>query len=183
MIKLCKCKKLSKISINLQKKTINLRNILIILLRCRSRLTHCKEKLVHNNEVFKRIKLGRHKLHVKPSDEGNRIVSTKILQTKIISCFHKNLQHSGSNRMYAAIRQHFCQKGMKDHIHTFVKKGHHCQNFKKIGVKKYGKLPIKDNISPAPFDTVSVNCIGPWNIKVQQEHGSRHLPCSTWVPP
>ena len=60
---------------------------------------------------------------------------------------------------------------MKDHIHKFVQKCPYCQAYKKTGVKKYGKLPIKDNISLAPFDTVSVDLIGPWNIKIQQEKG------------
>ena len=41
MIKLCKYKKISKISINLQKKPINLRNILIILLRCTAPRSRC----------------------------------------------------------------------------------------------------------------------------------------------
>ena len=52
--------------------------------------------------------------------------------------------------------------GMEKHIEQFVKKCKICQKNKKQK-KKYGKLPAK-SINLIPWDTVCVDCVGPYSV-------------------
>ena len=86
----------------------------------RIRLAQQEDKLIWKNPDYLKVNFGSNELYVKPGDGGNRVVVPKELTKEIIEWYHTNLQHPGSTRMYATIKQHFYWKGMKDHIHKYV---------------------------------------------------------------
>ena len=51
-------------------------------------------------------------------------------------------------------------------ISDFVKTCVKCQKFKITAEKKYGELPLKDNICVAPSYHIYLDCVRPWKIIV-----------------
>ena len=58
---------------------------------------------------------------------------------------------------------------MKAKIYKYILNCPTCQQYKKTATKKYGKLPLKDNVSPDPFIDVHIDLVGPWTIKIKQD--------------
>ena len=92
----------------------------------------------------------------------------QVLQTDLMDWFHECLSHPGQRRMYETMALYYTWKGMKNDVRKFVDSCEKCQKFKKTAVKKYAKLPMRNDISPDPFHTVQVDLIGP--IEVTQEN-------------
>ena len=69
---------------------------------------------------------------------------------------------------------------MKQDIENFVRRCEKCQKYKKTGINKYGKIPLKDNVSPELFDKVHVDLIGPWTIDIKQQ-AARTMTVNVWV--
>ena len=58
---------------------------------------------------------------------------------------------------------------MKQDIENFVHRCETCQKYKTTGIKKYGKLPLKDNVSQESLDEVHMDLVGPWAIDIEQQ--------------
>ena len=86
--------------------------------------------------------------------------------------FHESLSHPGQKRMYNTMALYYTWKGMKEDINDFASTCKKCQKYKKTALKKYGKLPVRNDIAPDPFHTVQIDLIGPWKIEIAQTNSS-----------
>ena len=85
--------------------------------------------------------------------------------------YNENLKHPGQKRMYMSMNKHYSWPKMRIDIERHVVTCDTCQKFKLTAKKKYGKLPLKDNVAPEPFEDVQVDLIGPWKIDIMQKSG------------
>ena len=129
-----------------------------------------KIKELLQKEEFSLKDYGDFKLVVRHQNDKIRIVIPQVLQQDLMDWFHECLSHPGQRRMYNTMALYYTWKGMKNNVSKFVSSCDKCQKFKKTAVKKYAKLPVRNDISPEPFHTVQVDLIGPWNIEVAQEN-------------
>ena len=84
----------------------------------------------------------------------------------VIAWFHENLLHPGASRLIETIRQMFYVKGLDDRANRMVAKCAEYQRSKVTAVQPIGKVPMRTERSVEPFETVRVDCCGPWPIEV-----------------
>ena len=129
----------------------------------------------NNDEISKRVRVGKYKRRCfgdeRLATKDGKIVVLDAQQQAVLEWYHNMLQHPGSQQMYNTTRQYFTWKKMKSQIKGLVAHCDICQRCKKTGKKKYGKLPLKDDNSPEPFELVAVDLVGPWKIDVVQALG------------
>jgi transposase InsO family protein len=101
-----------------------------------------------------------------------------IQQAPLVYCFciltwyHENLLHPGTDRMFHTISQHFTWPSLRTQVENFVKHCNTCQHYK-AQRKKYGHVPVPDKQQIAnPWHSISVDTIGPWIIP-QLPHSSK----------
>ena len=128
-----------------------------------------------DSDISKRVRIGEYKRQrfgeERLATKQGKIVVPVAQQKAVLEWYHEMLQHPGAQRMYHTIRQYFTWKKMKAQIEDLVAHCDVCQRCKKTGKKKYGKLPLKDDNSPEPFESVAVDLVGPWKVDVVQALG------------
>jgi hypothetical protein len=93
-----------------------------------------------------------------------KIYIPQSLRKRIVWWYHKYLQHPGTTRMEATLRQNLTWPNIKKYVEAAVKNCHECQIGKKVR-KKYGELPEKLAERPIAWNRVDVDLIGPLTIK------------------
>jgi hypothetical protein len=68
--------------------------------------------------------------------------------------------HHGMNKIYEAIRQHYCWPNMKEEIEEYVKKCAKCQLNKVLRAKRKAPMEITTTASH-PFEKCSLDIVGP----------------------
>jgi hypothetical protein len=107
--------------------------------------------------------------------EENKIYVPEALRADLLNWYHDMLLHPGEARMVATIKQHFYWKGMDSDISQLVKTCEECQKFKITAQKKYGKIPLPNNVVVEPWNTIQVDMIGPWTVSFQISDSSRSI--------
>ena len=110
---------------------------------------------------------GRKLLWTKKSDDDNRtrIWIPKSLQEPLIKWYHKNLMHPGARRLEDSVRCNFMCPGLSIITKEMTSNCNNCSENKLTNVVKDGQLPLKQEDLHKPFDLLSVDLCGPWQIK------------------
>ena len=99
-----------------------------------------------------------------PGEQWNIVLSTPLLM-EVLKWYHIMLGHSVIKRLYDTVRERFHADGLhKQCIATVRHCPNECQRSKDNG-RQYGKLLPRDS-GYSQFETVAVDLIGPWNLKV-----------------
>ena len=85
----------------------------------------------------------------------------------LVEWFHENLMHPGASRLVETIRQMFYVKGLDERSQRLVAKCPECQKSKVTAIQPVGKVPMRTERTVKPFETVRVDCCGPWTVEVQ----------------
>jgi len=96
-------------------------------------------------------------------DDSRLVITSKRMQTDIISWYHHYLQHPGMNRMEDTITAVMYWRGIRADIRRHVKTCERCQ-LSKPKKDKHGHLPPKI-AEITPWKCVSVDLIGPYTLK------------------
>ena len=94
------------------------------------------------------------------------------LQDRIISWVHINMNHCGVTRTINSLKAIFHIKGLQGKVESYIQSCEECQRYKTTGTttKKYGKIPLTPALrDKSPWSHVSVDCCGPFTIKVKNE--------------
>jgi transposase InsO family protein len=95
--------------------------------------------------------------------KGNIVIPTN-LRFHILTWYHENLLHPGTDRMFHTISQHFTWPSLCTQVENFVKHCNTCQHYK-AQRKKYGHVPVPDKQQITnPWHLIAVDTIGPWII-------------------
>jgi hypothetical protein len=86
------------------------------------------------------------------------------LRSSILQWYHTTLQHPGTKRMQATLRENFYWPGMDASVESLVRTCDTCQQCKLTAVRKYGKIPLPANTKIASWEEVHVDLIGPWDV-------------------
>jgi hypothetical protein len=101
-----------------------------------------------------------------------KIVIPTNLRFCILTWYHKNLLHPGTDCMFHTISQHFTWPSICTQVENFVKHCNTCQHYK-TQRKKYGHIPVLDKQQITnPWHLIAVDTIGPWIIP-QLPHSSK----------
>ena len=99
-----------------------------------------------------------------PGEQWKSVLPTPLLM-EVLQWYHIMLGHSGIQRLYDTFQTRFHADGLhKQFIATVRHCPNECQRAKDNG-RQYGKLPPRDS-GYSPFETVAVDLIGPWKLKV-----------------
>jgi hypothetical protein len=83
---------------------------------------------------------------------------------RILTWYHENLLHPGTDQIFHTISQHFTWPSLRTQVENFVKHCNTCQHYK-TQRKKYGHVPVPDKQQIAnPWHSIAVDTIGPWII-------------------
>jgi transposase InsO family protein len=91
-----------------------------------------------------------------------KIAIPTALMNDLLTWYHLILGHCGSKRLYDTIRQRFYVPNLSQLCDNF--RCENCQAFKLPG-KGHGHLPPRE-VRVVPWETVCVDLIGPWHIKI-----------------
>lgn len=92
------------------------------------------------------------------------------VQERLVEWYHSVLQHAGKNRMVNTIGQTFAWRGLTESVANHVDTCDSCQCNKHSNKKAYGKLPLVSSLrNKEPWQTVHVDCGGPWTIRYQHK--------------
>ena len=101
---------------------------------------------------------------VNPWEQWKIVLPTPLLM-EVLKLYHIILGHSVIQRLYDTVRARFHDDGLhKQCIATVRYCPNECQREKDNG-RQYGNLLPRD-AGYSPFETVAVNLIGPWKLKV-----------------
>ena len=82
-----------------------------------------------------------------------------------VKWFHQVMEHPGEKRLPETLNQCYHHSKMRYHIDQLKSKD--CQKYKLAGLG-YGLLS-KWEVQIAPWEEVTINLIGPWNVKVNSQ--------------
>ena len=97
--------------------------------------------------------------------EQCKIVLPTQLLMEVLKWYHIMIGQSVIQRLYDTFRAIFHADGLRKQCIAIVR---HCPNecqIAKDNGRQYGKLPPRD-AGYSPFETVAVDLIGPWKLKV-----------------
>ena len=118
------------------------------------------------NTSFKLKRYGRVEVYVKQGkDERWRIFVPTGLRQKLIEWYKYQLMHPGTLRMIETIRKHFTWPKMTQEIKEYTEKCSICQLNKTTNNPRAGKLPLRDPHSIEPFQLLTVDLCGPWQMR------------------
>ena len=99
-----------------------------------------------------------------PGEQWKIVLPTSLLM-EVLKWYHIMLGHCGIQRLYDTVRARFHADGLHEQCIATVRHcSDECQRAKDNG-RQYGKLPPR-NTGYSPFETVAVDLIEPWKIKV-----------------
>jgi transposase InsO family protein len=98
-----------------------------------------------------------------PGDPWKICLPEQVL-ARVVQWYHNVLVHTGETRMNQTIALHFYHPRLWTHIQETVKNCVKCQKNKNSN-KAYGKLPERV-AEVAPWQTVAVDLIGPWDVHI-----------------
>ena len=117
-------------------------------------------------QIFTKKKFGRTELTIKKGKDNRwRIFVPKPLRKELIAWYHEQLMHPGALRMGESIRKNFTWPNMTKDINDYVAQCDTCQRRKTTNNPRAGKLPLKDPQSCDPFQILTVDLCGPWNMR------------------
>lgn len=148
-------------------------NIAGYLMRLEKEASKCQIsmlKIVDNNPIFNFCSINEFKTVGNQTLKNLNIIIHKSCKNvtdanekcRILEEFHENPLlggHSGRNRMYANIRQHYIWKNMSSDIAKYAKKCHKCQ-LNKVKCKNIEPMVITTTPQRA-FDRLIIDTIGP----------------------
>ena len=96
-------------------------------------------------------------------------------RAELLEWYHENLIHPGIDKMANTIGIRFAWPGMTKDIKNYVNTCTICQMYKKVGGRKYGKIPFTDDKGCEPWSKVQTDLIGPWTVKFRLTKESKVL--------
>lgn len=134
---------------------------------------HLQTELGYKNPKYTKDTRENIELYVTTTER--KIYVPVSLRDDLIKWYHEMLLHPGEARMKATVKQHFYWKGIDAAIESFVSTCDACQKNKITAPKKYGKIPMPNNIIVEPWDSVHVDMIGPWTVSFKITNTSRTI--------
>ena len=108
--------------------------------------------------------LGSNKIIILCHNEQQIVILNEMLE-KSVHWYHLSTAHNlGSTRLHATLKQHFFHPKLASKVHQQIEHCDVCQHMKR-GSHQYGELVPRD-VHATPWQTVVVDCIGPWVIKL-----------------
>ena len=109
--------------------------------------------------------LGGHEI-ITLRNDGQQIILPNSMLEKLVHWYHQAATHAlGATRLYTTIHQHFHHPKLRSEIQNQIAKCDICQRLKR-GSRQYGELAPR--IAPfTPWQTVAIDCIGPWVIELR----------------
>ena len=118
-----------------------------------------------------------------------KIYVPESLRGRTLGWYHHYLNHPGGDRLANTLSTVCYWKGLTSQAKGFCKKCNKCQVSKKRKVR-YGHLPPQNKGTLIPWETVHVDLIGPYTVKVNQEQPGQiikevelQLTCMTFLDP
>jgi hypothetical protein len=118
-----------------------------------------------------------------------KIYVPESLRGRTLGWYHHYLNHPGGDRLANTLSTVCYWKGLTSQAKGFCKKCNKCQVSKKRKVR-YGHLPPQNKGILTPWETVHVDLIGPYSVKVNQEQPGQvikevelQLTCMTFLDP
>jgi transposase InsO family protein len=93
-----------------------------------------------------------------------KIVLPEALAKTTIAWYHNVLGHVGINRLVTSLLSHLWIDNAKKFVTDYVSTCDQCQRNKRSG-PGYGEIPPKNEVDNL-WDTVAVDCIGPWTLRL-----------------
>jgi hypothetical protein len=87
------------------------------------------------------------------------------LRDSILQWYHTTLQHPGTKRMQATLKENFYWPGVDAAVESLVCTCATCQKCKLTAVKKYGKIPLPANNKLHPWEEVHIDLVSPWDVR------------------
>ena len=119
-------------------------------------------------------------IHSRSFEDGMEIWKIEIPQTllpQLLNWYHLVLGHCGQQRLYNTVRARFHSTNLQKHCVEAVKRCPQRCQLNKQSNKNYGHLPPRA-AGLFPWETVAVDLIGPWKIKINDvELEFRALTC------
>ena len=118
--------------------------------------------------------LGGHEI-ITLRNDGQQIIIRNDMLEGLVQWYHHATVHAfGATHLHTTIQQHFFHPKLRSEIQRQVAKCDLCQRFKR-GSSQYGELA--PHTAPfTPWQTVAIDCIGPWVIVLRGGKTSKYLP-------
>ena len=116
-------------------------------------------------DKYTKKNLGGHEI-ITLRNDGQQIIIPNSMLEKLVHWYHQATTHAlGATRLYTTIHQHFHHPKLRSEIQRQIAKCDLCQRLKR-GSRQYGDLAPR--IAPfTPWQTVAIDCIGPWVIELR----------------
>ena len=126
-----------------------------------------QRKILSDPHHYQHIEIEGYEVIHSGSDTEWKVCIPSTLLPQLLTWYHLILGHCGQQRLYDTVRARFSADNLqKLCIETVNKCPKRCQ-FNKQSNRSYGHLPPR-TAGLLPWETVAVDLIGPWKVKINQ---------------